>query len=137
MNKQIRVFIILLAVSLAIATSGCSDKNTTNPISQFSPEIINNPDAFEFQISDAENVTTTVTYSWENSGTGASIDQSCAITAGTAVITVLDANDVQVYTSDLSIGGSHPTDTGVSGTWTISVNFQDVSGTVNFRAETM
>jgi hypothetical protein len=137
MNRQIQVFIILLAVSVAIAISGCSDKKTTNPISQFSPEIINNPNAFEFQISNAENVTTVVSYAWENSGTAASIDQSCAITAGTAIITVLDANDVQVYTSDLSVGGSHPTEAGASGTWTISVDFQDVNGTVNFRAETM
>lgn len=137
MNKKIGFFIILVAVSAAIAISGCSDKKTTNPLSNFSPEIINNPDAFEFQITNAENVTTVVTYSWENSGTAASIDQSCAITAGTAIITLLDADSVQVYTSDLSIGGSYPTDTGASGSWTISVGFQDVSGTVNFRAETM
>jgi hypothetical protein len=137
MNKKINFFIILVAVSIAIAISGCSDKKTTNPLGNFSPEIINNPDAFEFQISDAENVTTVVTYSWENSGTTASIDQSCAITAGTAVITVFDADSVQVYTSDLSVGGSYPTDAGNAGTWTITVGFQAVSGTVNFRVETM
>ena len=94
--KTLTAACALLAMTLAISISGCSDKNPTNPISQFSPEIINNPDAFEFQISDAENVTTTVNYSWENSGTGASIDQSCAITQGTAVITVFDSDDVQV-----------------------------------------
>ena len=137
MIRKLSFFAILLAISSTLAIMGCSDKKTTNPLSNFSPEIINNPDAFEFQISNAENVTTVVNYSWENSGTAASIDQSCAITAGTAIITVFDADNVQVYTSDLSVGGSHPTDTGVSGMWNISVSFQDVDGTVNFRAETM
>jgi len=137
MIRKLSFFAILLAVFATLAIMGCSDKKTTNPLSNFSPEIINNPDAFEFQISNAENVTTVVNYSWENSGTAASIDQSCAITAGTAVITVFDADNVQVYTSDLSVGGSHQTDTGASGMWNISVSFQDVDGTVNFRAETM
>ena len=38
---------------------------------------------------------------------------------------------------DLSEGGSYPSQEGVAGTWTINVVFDNVSGTVNFRAEAM
>ena len=136
MKRQLTSILGLVLIPILVL-SVCSDNKTTNPIDAFSPEIINNIDAFEFQITDAENVNTTVEYSWENTAIAASVDQSCAITQGSAIITIFDADNTEVYTRDLSDGGSYPSQEGTAGTWTISVVFENVSGTVNFRAEAM
>ncbi len=113
--------------------SGCSDNN--NPISAFEHEVINNADAFQFQITDAANVTTTLSYSWTNTGTRASIDHSTALTDGSATVTILDNDDTQVYTSGLVASATDASDVGVPGTWTVTVVLTDFSGTANFRAE--
>lgn len=81
------------------------------------------------------NVNATAIYTWSNSGTAASVNQATTISAGTATLTILDANGTQVYTKDLGVNGTLLTSTGRTGHWTIKVVLSDYSGTANFRVQ--
>jgi hypothetical protein len=120
------------ALAAVMALSGCSDKN---PIAPFQPEVINNADAFQFQITAARDVTTTLNYSWVNSGTRATINHATATRKGTATVTIFDANDQQVYAHSLVASATDQSAVGVAGTWRIRILFNDFDGTANFRVE--
>jgi hypothetical protein len=126
-----KVLALLLATSVAIAA--CSD--STGPLAPYQPQINNAPDNFQFQATGVSNITWTYTYTWANSGTAANVNQSTTIAAGSAVVTILDANGAQVYTQSLSANGTFPTTAGPTGNWTIRVVFTNYNGTVNFRVE--
>jgi len=136
--KKSLVITAPLALMLGVLISvSCSDKNN-NPIDAFQPEISDTVDNFQFQITDASNVTTTVQYDWENTGSRATVNQACAITQGTAQLQILDAVDSLVYDRSLADNGTYETDSsGVAGTWTIRVILNDLDGSLNFRAEKM
>ena len=125
---------LLAILCVALVLIGCSDEKK-NPISAFQPEIINNADAFQFQITDASNVTTTVTYSWTNTGTQATVNHSTVTTAGSATVYLLDADTTQVYTAGLSASLNEASSVGTAGNWTVRVVFIGFSGTANFRVE--
>jgi len=127
-----KIVLGLALAALALLVLACG---SDNPLAPFSPEVNNVADNFQFQITDATNVTTTVSYNWDNSGTLANVNQSCAITGGTAVLTVYDADTTQVYTRNLADNGTFPTTAGTTGTWIIRVSLSNLSGTLNFRAQ--
>lgn len=115
---------------------GCgSSKPPVAPLSAFQPEIVNNPDNFQFQATAVENVTTTVQYTWSNSGAQASINHSSAVDSGTTVVQLFDANDTEVYNSALLASGTPSTTAGTAGNWRIRVTLTNVYGTLNFRAQ--
>lgn len=126
-----KLFVILMA-ALWLILAGC--KNTvTNPA--FEPEISNQTDSFEFQATDVRDVNQTVSYDWENTGTQANINQATTITAGSAALRVRDAAGNIVYENDLGKNGSFVSQAGAAGTWQISLQLSDYSGTLNFRLE--
>ena len=113
MNKQLAAIVTAPLVLLAVVLlAGCND---SNPISAFQPEIVNNQDAFEFQITAATDVSTTLNYSWLNTGTSATIDHSTATVDGSAAVTIRDAKGVQVYTDALKPNRVEPTSVGAAG----------------------
>lgn len=124
----------LFVMAFMILTVGCSS-DKANPLASFEPEIVNTADAFQFQATDVENVTTTLEYSWENGSTGATVNHSTVTNAGNAVVTIYDADSVQVYTSGLAASLNEATQTGTAGTWRVRVILSNYSGTVNFRVE--
>lgn len=128
--------ICALALILIIPVlSGCGgNKNTA--LAPFQPEIINNAGSFQFQVTEANTVTTVATYTWQNDGTQATVNHSSVISSGSATITILDASQAQVYTSGLLASANEPTDAGTAGDWTIQVVLMECSGTLNFRVET-
>ena len=126
-----RTLIIALAGAL-IFLVGCSNKN---PLAPFQPEIVNNPDNFQFQVTAAKHVTTSIDYHWQDSGASASINQACSIQNGTATVTLLDANGTQVYTKGLEMNGTFSSTSGATGLWTIRVTLTDISGSLNFRVQ--
>ncbi len=107
--------------------------NALNP--QFQPQVTNQADNFQFQTTGITNITQTLTYTWQDSGTAANINQACSITAGTATLTILDANGAQVYSASLANNGTFSSTSGASGAWTIKVVLSGVSGTLNFRVQ--
>lgn len=131
LSRTSRFFIPVLA--LTILLGGCGKKS--NPIAAFEPEVVNNQDAFQFQITDASHVNTTLTYSWDNTGSQATVDHSTVVNEGSAVIVVLDADGTQVYSSGLKASANESTSAGTPGTWSVGVSFSNYSGTANFRLE--
>ena len=136
MQKRIlgRITVVALAAGLLIA--GCGSDKPTNPLSPFQPQIINQTDDFAFQITNVASLTTTVAYTWQNTGTLASIDHSSVLTSGTGTLTILDADGTQVYSSALLASGNEASSAGTTGAWTIRVvmNAMDADQ-VNFRVQ--
>ncbi len=132
-SRQTRVAGALVLCTVAVLSARGS--NSTAPLALFQPQINNAPDNFSFQATGVTNVNSTSIYVWSNCGTAASVTQSTTITAGTATLTVLDANGTQVYTKDLGVNGTFLTSAGVTGNWTIKVVLTNYSGTVNFHVQ--
>lgn len=99
------------------------------------PEIINTTDNFQYQITGIQDFSGTQVYTWQNSGTTATINQSAAVAAGTATLVIRDATGAQVYSRSLAENGTFATSAGVAGAWTIRVSYSGASATVNFRVD--
>ena len=126
----------LLVAIVGIAIScGCSDDNNNVLSPKFQPEITNSVDNFQFQATGVTGVTQTLDYAWRNTGTQANVDQSCAITAGTATLVLRDSTGTQVYTRNLAENGSFASTIGLAGNWNVHVTLVQVSGTLNFRVQ--
>lgn len=121
------------ALFLALGACGSDRSDPLSPAVQ--PEIINNVDAFSFQVTGVQNASATLDYSWQNTGTVATVNQSASIASGSVTLIIRDAQGTQVYSRSLSDNGTFSTTAGASGTWTIRVVFSNASGTVNFRSD--
>ena len=124
---------VILAFCTVLAVAGCSDDQPVLPGVQ--PEVINNTDTFEFQVSSVVNYTGVWQYDWTTTGTIVDVDQSCAITGGTVTLRILDSDGVEVYSRNLTEGGSFTTEAGATGQWNLEVTLVEGSGTLNFRTE--
>ncbi len=123
--------LVLAAAFLAI---GCSSSdNVVGPENE--PEVTNNADNFQWQVSDLVGVTQTFTYGWSNTGVSANINQASALTGGTAVLTVDDADGTEVYSGSLGDNGTFQSSSGTAGNWTVTVVLTNASGTLNFRLQ--
>lgn len=114
----------------AMATLACNDS-----LAPFQPEIANLTDNFQLQATNVQNVTTTLEYTWQNTGTTANVNQATVLSVGTATITIFDGQNVQVYTKDLTANGTFQTTAGTAGAWKIRVVLSNATGTLNFRAQ--
>ena len=130
MFRKTSQFILSLAVVLIAA--GCGNDN---PLAPFEPEIVTDADAFQFQITDAKDVTVTRSYVWSNAAGSATIDHSTSLTDGSATVVILDGDGKEVYRSTLKASGLDQSDTGTAGNWTVQVVFLGFDGTANFRVE--
>ena len=129
--KNIHSTAMMVGILLAGSVSACGD----DPLAPFEPEVANLTDSFQLQATDVTGITTTVQYSWQNTGTTANVNQASVKNAGTAVLTISDASGTQVYSQDLAANGTFQTSAGTTGGWTVRVVLNDFSGTLNFRAE--
>ena len=77
----------------------------------------------------------TLTYSWSNSGTRATINHATTTTAGTTLLVIKDALGATVYNKALSPSLNEPTTAGQAGTWSIELTITNYSGDLNFRAQ--
>lgn len=119
-----------VAFAVAVATA-CS----SNSLAPFEPEITNAADNFQLQATGVSNVSTTLTYSWSNSGTQATINHATTTTAGTTLLVIKDNVGTTVYSKALTASLSEATAAGQAGTWTIQLTLTAYSGTLNFRAQ--
>ena len=119
---------LMLAATLPVA--GCSD-----PLAPFQPEITSATDNFQLQATGVTTVTSTLTYSWANTGTRATVNHSTTTTAGSAELTIRDASGTVVYDKSLVPSLNEPTAAGGPGNWTIELRLTDYSGTLNFRVQ--
>ena len=127
-----RLHFLPVLVLTAAVIAGCGNDN---PIAPFEPEVVTDADAFQFQITDAHDVTTTVEYVWTSSGDRVSVDHSTATNGGQATVSLVDAAGATVYQSGLMASGNETSAVGTAGQWTVVVAFRDFDGTANFRVE--
>lgn len=132
MQREIlRLFGIGLALAL-LALASCGGQ-TLSP--RFQPEISNVTDNFQFQATGMTGVSQTLTYTWQNTGIAANVNQASSVTGGSADVLIRDAQSTVVYTSNLATNGTFVTNNGVAGAWTIQVALSGCKGTVNFRVQ--
>jgi hypothetical protein len=134
---RLRLPSVALASLLVLSLAACGSDSGSDPVqAQYEPQIVNLTDSFAFQLTDVANGDGTLSYTWHNTGTRASVDRSSALTGGTVTLTLRDAAGTQVYQGPLDgTTGSVSTDAGVAGDWTIVVDFTHATGTINFRAQ--
>lgn len=119
-----------LVLAVLLASCGGSD-----PLAPFQPQVSNVADNFSLQATGVTGISSTVSYSWANSGTRATINHSTTTTVGTTLLVIKDANGATVYSKALSPSLNEPTVVGVAGTWTIQLTLSNYSGTINFLAQ--
>lgn len=121
-----------LVGSLAVAALGACGGESLNP---FQPQISSPTDNFQLQATSVTDVSTTMTYTWVNTGTRASVNHSTTTTAGSTLVVIKDAAGVVVYTRTLSPSLNESTIAGQAGNWSIQLTLLNYSGTLNFRAQ--
>ena len=125
----------LLMVPLLLALGGCGDDNPADPLANFEPQVNNATDSFQLQATDVTEVGTVLQYTWDNTGSQASVDHSTTTSAGTAAVLIRDADGTTVYDHGLSPSLNEDSAVGTTGSWTIVVTLADYSGTLNFRVQ--
>ena len=131
--RQVRVEALLLPMVIAclLGICQCSD----NALAPFQPEITSATDNFQLQATGVKNRTATLNYAWDNTGTRATVNHSTTTTSGTARVIIKDAGGAQLYDRALVPSLGDTTTTGVPGTWTIRLELDHYSGTLNFRVQ--
>ena len=124
---------LALSLALVVATGACGDANLIGPDNEL--EVTNATDSFQLQVSVLDRVSQTLTYTWQNTGTQATIDVSQAITSGTALLTITDINGAVVYQEDIAAESDGESAVGVMGGWGIRVDLENVTGTFNVRVQ--
>lgn len=124
---------LALSLALVVATGACADANVIGPDNEL--EVTNATNSFQLQVSVLDRVSQTLTYTWQNTGTQATIDVSQAITSGTALLTITDTNGAVVYQEDIAREIDGQSAIGIMGGWGIRVDLEAVNGTFNFRVQ--
>lgn len=128
-----RALALVLIIGSSTWLGACSDSPTAPGIQ---PQIINQADNFEYQVSDVQGFSGTLSYTWQNSGTQANVNQATTVSGGTITLRILDAAGTQVYSRSLSENGTFATAVGQAGAWTVRVVYSSaIAPTVNFRAQ--
>ena len=122
---------LVALVGFALVAAGC-DVRIDTP-SSFQPEVINVRNDFALQATGLLDFTDDVQYAWVSDGTAASVSQSQTLLTGSAILFVFDGAGTQVYQRSLAENGTFATTTGVPGTWTVRLRFQEASGNTTFR----
>jgi len=123
------------SAALALLLGAAVSCSSSTSLAAFQPQISNASDNFQLQATGVANVTTTLTYSWSNSGTRATINHSTVTTAGSTLLVIRDGAGTTVYSKALSASLNEPTTAGQAGTWSVQLTLTNYSGTLNFRAQ--
>lgn len=114
--------------SLLVALSACAKLSIFEPDNQL--QVSNSTDQFSLQAQGIANQSGAESYAWEVTTATASVSHdNAALTAGTAIVTVLDADRTEVYTAPLSeaSNGEETTSGGAVGTWTVIVTMTNAT----------
>ena len=132
-RQMVNMTLASVAALGLLTVAACGSDNVLGPDNQV--QVSNNADTFEWQASSMDNVSQTLSYDWTMTGTTANVNQSSAVTGGSATLTVTDDAGTVVYTANVSQNGTFTTDAGVAGTWNVEVRMSGTKGMLNFRLE--
>jgi hypothetical protein len=131
--RRFRAVAFTVIAGSSIWLGACSDSPTGPGIQ---PQIMNQTDNFEYQVSEVQGFTGTLSYPWQNSGTQANVNQATTVSGGSVTLRLFDASGTQVYSRSLAENGTFVTTAGQAGVWTIRVIYSGaVAPVVNFRAQ--
>jgi hypothetical protein len=134
LTRSVRRLALAILAGSAIWLGACSDSPTGPGIQ---PQVLNQPGTFEYQVSDVQEFTGTLSYTWQNTGTTANVNQSTNLSSGSITLRIYDAALNQVYSRSLAENGTFATAAGQPGAWRVQVVYSaSVAPAVNFRAET-
>jgi hypothetical protein len=131
MNRKATSTTVLWALALLLGAAACSD----DPLAPFQPEVSNVPDTFQLQATGVTNRSTTLNYTWSNTGTMGTVNHSTTTSAGSARVIIRDSAGVLVYDETLVPSLNENTLAGATGNWTIQLILSNYSGTLNFRVQ--
>ncbi len=114
-------------MTLLAALSGAACAN--DAVSGAQIEVHTDADAFQYQVIAISSTTVARTYSWQNSGSQASIDLTTASGGGMIHLQIRDAANTIIYDADLPANVQTTTAPGTAGGWRVSVNLTGFAGT--------
>jgi hypothetical protein len=96
-------------------------------------QVTRSTDNFLLQMWDLSDATETRSYTWQNTGTQATIEIFQVACSGSAILIVKDDAGTVVHQEDISNDNDTDTSVGVAGDWTIEVQLQNVNCSFSFR----
>jgi hypothetical protein len=114
-----------------ILLAACSDP--AGPT--YSPVVTNATDDFQLQATGVTGATLETVYTWQNTGTAATVTHATLAGNGFARLLIFDGAGTLVYDANLQPTGSTATAVGVAGSWTIELILTGFGGTLNFRVQ--
>ena len=126
MGTAWRVRLTGAALLGAFAGSACS----SNPVTGVQIEVRNDADNFQYHATALNQQNDVHSYSWQNSGTRATLDLTTEGSAGTVHLVMRDAANATVYDADLPANLVTTTTIGTAGSWRINVTLTGYTGNV-------
>lgn len=120
-----------LALALLLAAPACENPPETLGADNH-VEVTNLVGHFQLTVDDMQNVTTEMTFKWQNPGQYADIQHLSFIPHGTALLIIRDAADSVRYDGELLYELDDRTvGIGVPGEWTVTFSLDQSVGNVN------
>lgn len=117
-------------LAAVIVAAGCSvPSETLGPKNNV--EVTNLVGHFQLTADDIQNVTTTLTFKWQNPGTIAEIDHQSFMPHGTTLLIIRDAVDSLRYEGKLLYQLEDRTTEGVPGEWTVTFSLDQTVGDID------
>ena len=115
----------VLVLAAVLAVSGCGD-DPLGPSGQLQVE--KTVDIFLINAMTLEDANETLSYQWDNTGTQATVLVTDGISSGSAILTIEDASGTVLHQDDIADDNDTDTAVGVSGSWRIQIDIQNVTG---------
>jgi hypothetical protein len=120
----------LVALAVTLAGGSC-----TNPAETLGPgnhvQVTNLVGHFQLTADNIQNVTTTMTFAWQNPGIYAAIQHLSFTPHGTTLLIIRDADGTEVYNGKLLYQLDDRTLNGTPGGWTVTFSLDQSVGLID------
>ena len=135
MSKRTLARALLLV--LVLAGSSCSQDDVAFIGPENNPVLVNVTDTLSYSASGLDNVNQTFTWTWNNTGTKATIvyTKENLVPHGLTYLTVTDPNGTVVYYFNIQLFWNEVqySDSGAPGTWTVNLGLYGTTGDLDFH----
>jgi hypothetical protein len=131
MIDQRRRHPVSTVLMLTLGLVACGDGGLVGPVLDVSSQV----DNFQFQGSSLGDLSETLSYNWEMTGTVAEVIHATVLAGGAATLILRDANGVEVYNRDLNVQGTFESAAGTAGRWEIAIVLANAGGIVRFGVQ--
>jgi hypothetical protein len=127
-NSKSGLFVFGALLAAALAACGSPGDGPASRL-----EVANDRDNFVYLAQSYDRyITDTKRFGWQHTFTVGQVNEQSAITEGTLLMTIRDANGAQLYASDTKGMAKFLTAAGTTGDWTIEVSANRVRGDILF-----